>query len=210
MSILLHVQASVRGDRSHSRQAGNLLVDAIRATSSSLRVIQRDLASHPPPHLDGQFIDASLMSPLLRNDAAMASLAYSEALIAELESCDLLVIDTPMHNFTVPSTLKAWIDHVVRPGRTFQPGPRGKIGLLQDRPVLLVVASGGPAPDVAMGQADFLVPYLRQTLACVGLKNLQACHLDRLHGGHDHIAQATARVHGWIAERIDRLIRHAL
>ncbi len=96
----------------------------------------------------------------------------SERLIVELESADCIVIGTPMHNFTVPSVLKAWIDHVVRIHRTFNATPEGKVGLLADRPVFIAASSGGHRIGERSRQPDFLEPYLRAILATIGLHRL--------------------------------------
>jgi len=98
----------------------------------------------------------------------------SEQLIQEVETADVLVIGTPMNNFTVPSVLKAWIDQILRMGRTIGASPTGeKLGLLQDRPVYIGIASGGFFTGDRAKQPDFLIPYLTAAFACVGLNSLQ-------------------------------------
>ena len=97
----------------------------------------------------------------------------SEALIQEVEAADVIVIGTPMHNLTVPSVLKAWIDQILRAGRTFKSTPAGKVGMLRDRPVFIGIASGGVFTGERANQPDFLTPYLAAVLDCVGLKTLQ-------------------------------------
>jgi len=96
----------------------------------------------------------------------------SEQLIREVEATDILVIGTPMNNFSVPSVLKAWIDQILRIGRTFSPSPEGKVGLLPDRPVFIGVASGGVFSGDNANQPDFLTPYMTAALGCVGLNTL--------------------------------------
>ena len=83
-----------------------------------------------------------------------------------------MIIATPMHNFTVPSTLKAWIDHVVRVRQTFRATPDGYVGLLRDRPVFVAVSSGGRYSGPRARQPDFLTPYLRASLGTIGLRDL--------------------------------------
>jgi FMN-dependent NADH-azoreductase len=109
------------------------------------------------------------------NDAGAygkGSSAVSDQLIAELERADVVVIGTPMHNLSVPSSLKAWIDHVVRARRTFTMATSGKKGMLHDRPVYIAVASGGRFSGTNAHQPDFLTPYLKAVLASIGLNNL--------------------------------------
>ena len=105
-------------------------------------------------------------------------LAYSEQLIAEVEHSDGVLISTPMHNFTVPAALKLWIDFVLRIGRTFTATPEGKFGLLADRPVLVLVRSGGICTGAAARQPDFLTPYLKQVLAVIGLSTVDFIYLE--------------------------------
>src|SRR4051794_20973665 len=100
------------------------------------------------------------------------SMSRSEELIQELESADCLVISTPMHNFTVPVALKAWIDHVVRVRRTFDETPQGKVSALHDRPVFVAVSSGGRFSGDRTHQPDFLTPYLKAILGTIGLHNV--------------------------------------
>ena len=87
-------------------------------------------------------------------------MSQSEELIHELENSDCVVIGTPMHNFTVPSALKAWIDHIVRVRRTFHVTREGKVGMLRDRPVFVAVSSGGRYSGEHAHQPDFLTSYL--------------------------------------------------
>jgi FMN-dependent NADH-azoreductase len=108
----------------------------------------------------------------------VAALQPSERLIGELEACDLLVLSTPMHNFTVPALLKAWLDQVVRFGRTFRSTPEGKIGLLEDRPTFVVVASGGYIIGARARQPDFLTPYLTAILGTIGIHDVNFVHMD--------------------------------
>lgn len=99
--------------------------------------------------------------------------ATSAELIRELQGADIVVIGTPMHNFTVPSALKAWIDHVVRVRWTFNVGNHGKVALLRDRPVFVAVSSGGRFSSDGARQLDFLTPYLKAVLAIIGLHDLE-------------------------------------
>jgi len=94
-------------------------------------------------------------------------------LIQEVEAADVIVIGTPMHNLTVPSVLKAWIDQILRAGRTFKSTLAGKVGMLRDRPVFIGIASGGVFTGDRANQPDFLTPYLAAVLGSIGLKTLQ-------------------------------------
>lgn len=189
MTTLLHVAVSPRDDRSHSRRGAQFVIAQLAQAAGGLRIIERDLAATPLPHPDAGFIEASLMPDAERTAAHRAQLALSETLIGELEAADAVLISTPVHNYTVPSALKAWIDLVVRPERTFRRTPKGKVGTLTDRSVLVVSASGGNF-DGAHAQTDFLMPYLRYVFATVGIHQVAGIRLQNTARGADSAMQA--------------------
>jgi FMN-dependent NADH-azoreductase len=116
---ILHLDASARTARSLSRRLSQQFVDTWRMRRPNDRVIRRDLAADPPPHVTEAWI-AAAFTPAGRRDAVMQrTLAWSDAAIAELEAADLIVLGTPMYNYGMPSALKAWFDQVIRAGRTF-------------------------------------------------------------------------------------------
>lgn len=202
MATLLHVTVSPREEASHSRRIGRVLIESLGAAGLGIRVVERDLARLPPPHLDKNFVEASLMPQTERRPAHVEALAFSETLIGELEAAAIIVISTPMHNFTVPSALKGWIDHVVRPHRTFQSTTKGKVGLLRNRPILVVVACGGSFNDDPFGQIDFLTPYLRYVFGIIGISNVEVLRLERLNQGAAQIEQTLNFALDWIEKHI--------
>lgn len=201
MVTLLHLSVSPREEASHSRKVGRELVERFGAVESDLRIVVRDLARLPLPHPDRDFVEASLMPEADRNQAQIGALALSDILIGELEAADLVVIDTPMHNFTVPSVLKSWIDHVVRPHRTFRSAPEGKVGLLRNRPVYVVVACGGSFNGGSAVQADFMTPYLKYVFGTMGIFNVEVLLLENLNRGDARIEQAFIAARNWIEKR---------
>lgn len=200
MPTLLRVSASPGGEKSISRQIGGLLVENILHIYKA-KIIERDLAASPPPYPDHAFVDASLKPPQEQDEKDRKNLVFSECLIAELASSKILVIDTPMYNFTVPAVLKTWIDNVVRPERTFQSSLEGKIGLLNDRPAFLVVASGGPLSNSASSKQDFLVPYVRHILQTIGIKDFRFICLDGLNRGEGAVEKAQHAARAWISQQ---------
>ena len=135
-------------------------------------ICRRDFALAPLPHASSDYA-ATLSSPATLASPLKGSLELSESLIQEVEAADVIVIGTPMNNLTVPSVLKAWIDQILRAGRTFKSTPAGKVGMLRDRPVFIGVASGGVFSGERANQPDFLTTYLRVVLESIGLKTLQ-------------------------------------
>jgi FMN-dependent NADH-azoreductase len=192
MRTILHLTCSPRGAEAYSQIVSTELVNTLRARHPGATVVARDLAAAPPCFVDGAFTRA------IRDPAAIDTPAFaaSQALIAELEASDALVIGTPMNNFTVPAPLKAWIDQVVRIHRSFRSTPAGKIGLLRDRPSFAVVASGGyftsPSPTGTPAQPDHLTPYLRDILATIGITDLTFITLEGSSRGPDAVATALA------------------
>ncbi|MDR5823625.1 NAD(P)H-dependent oxidoreductase [Caballeronia sp. LZ043] len=147
-----------------------------------VEVVYRDLAAEPLPPISRQYARA-----ITSRDADPSQFEMSEGLIRELESTDLLVINTPVHNFTVPAALKLWIDHVLRIGRTFVSTSSGKVGLLKDRPTIVIVGAGGFHHGEHAQQPDFLSPYLTYALSSIGISNVQYIRLQGLVYGPEKV-----------------------
>lgn len=169
----LRIIGSPRGNASESFGLSELIIDKIGQQARPDVCTVLDVNVSRLSHID--HVHALAMGSRSDPDGDLAhrgSLGRSEAFIRELIECDCLVIATPMHNFTVPSGLKAWIDHVVRVRKTFVASADGKIGYLKDRPVFVAISSGGRFSGVAARQPDFLTPYLKQVLGTIGLNDV--------------------------------------
>jgi FMN-dependent NADH-azoreductase len=171
MKNILHIDCSPRPE-SHSRQLSGAIVKKIVEVAPGASISRRDFAAVPLPHAAPDYA-TTLSSPATLAAPLKGSLDLSEMLIQEVEAADVIVIGTPMHNLTVPSVLKAWIDQILRAGRTFKSTPAGKVGMLRDRPVFIGIASGGVFTGDRANQPDFLTPYLAAVLGSIGLKTLQ-------------------------------------
>ncbi|HBV76838.1 MULTISPECIES: FMN-dependent NADH-azoreductase [Vibrio] len=123
------------------------------------------------PHVDSAYATA-LGSIHGEHDESVGSLALSNQLITSLDFADVVIITSPMHNYSVPSGLKNWIDHVVRVGKTFNVSSTGKHGLLRDKPVYILISSGGAFSSQEAYQPDFFTPYMKEVLATIGLNNV--------------------------------------
>lgn len=196
---LLLVECSPRRDRSTSRRLGRTLVGAIeRRTGRKIRWTRRPLGIEPLPPISAEYAE-SLVMPLPDARARYGeALAVSDALIAELDRADLLVIATPVHNFTVPAVLKTWIDYVVRRDVTFKTTPQGKVGLLRDRPTLVAVTAGGAMFRDPPVQPDFLRPYLRAALGVIGLTSVSFVESTGMVLRDDPLAAAEAAAAAWL------------
>lgn len=168
---ILHIDCS-RRQESHSRGISAAIVKMLLEVAPEATTTRRDLGIEPLPHTPADYALA-LSTPATLAAPPTGSLDVSEALIREVEAADVIVIGTPMYNFTIPSTLKAWIDQILRVGRTMKSTPAGKVGMLRDRPVFIGVASGGVFTGDRANQPDFVTPYLTLALNSIGLKTLQ-------------------------------------
>ena len=169
---ILHIDCSPR-DASHSRKISAAILAWLHAREPEAAVMRRDLGRDPIPHAHADYATVLASPQGLASGLAAEATHLSEQLIREVESADALVIGTPMNNFTLPSVLKAWIDQILRVGRTIGVTPTGeKIGLLRDRPVYVGIASGGVFTGDRARQPDFLTPYLRVAFNCIGLTSL--------------------------------------
>ncbi|MCY1066442.1 NAD(P)H-dependent oxidoreductase [Nannocystis sp. RBIL2] len=202
MPAILAIDASPRGPASHSGQVGRMVVERLLRRSPGARLIVRPIGVEPLPHIDAAYAAAMETPEARRTVADRQALARSEALIAELEATDRLVIATPMHNFTVPSTLKAWIDHVVRAHRSFALTPQGKQGLLADRPTYVIVSAGGVVSGEGPRQPDFVTPYLRHVLAVIGIHDVQVQMLEGLVRGPDAVQAAERSARAWLDRQL--------
>jgi FMN-dependent NADH-azoreductase len=200
MTSILQILVSPRPEAFSRRVAGDIAA-RIAALRPGALVVTRDLAAEPPPHPDRDLY-AAILSPTPDDDPRFA---LSETYIRELEAADFVVIGTPVNNFTVPSTLKAWIDHIVRIRRTFRSTPDGKIGMLRDRPLIVVSAHGGyvTIPPV---QPDFLTDYVRTIFDTIGIPSVEFLRLEGMSRGPDAVARALDAAAGWMAQRLPQLI----
>jgi len=171
MPHLLAVETSPRGALSVSRQLTRRFVADWQAAHPQGAVTVRDLAAAPLPALDGPWIEAAL-TPLPQQTPAMqARLRTSDQLVAELLQADHLLVATPVHNYNVPASLKAWVDHIVRKGLTL--GAEGQ-GLLQGRRATVLIASGGVYTEGSpIRDRDIATQYLRLMLGVLGITDVQ-------------------------------------
>ncbi|SHM16185.1 NAD(P)H-dependent oxidoreductase [Rhodanobacter sp. OK091] len=187
---ILHIDCSPRRE-SHSRALSAAIVERLLEVAPGASIRRRDLGTQPLPHAVADYAIA-LSTPATLAAPPKGSLDVSEMLIQELEAADAIVIGTPMHNYTIPSSLKAWVDQVLRVGRTMKSTSAGKVGMLRDRPVFIGVASGGVFSGERANQPDFLTPYLSLALNSIGLKTLQFLPLQAT-AFLDHDQAASAR-----------------
>jgi FMN-dependent NADH-azoreductase len=188
MNNLLVISCSPKGAKSPGDQLAREMIEGLRRVHPQLCVSTLDLVANPVSPISDAYAHAIISGASVDDPA----LAESERLITQLEHCDALVITTPIHNFTLPAALKLWVDNVVRARRTFTAGPSGKVGLLQDRPVYVVISSGGVHRGPAASQPEFITAYLRHVLGCVGLLDVHFIHLQAMAAGPQYVSASIA------------------
>ena len=196
MNRILLLNCGPHSDASHGYRLARETLAA--AGISDARITERDLMQSPLPPIGRDY--ALAITSNAAHDAD--ELQWSEQLIAELEQHDVLFIVTPMHNFTIPAALKLWLDHVIRIHRSFAATPQGKVGLMKDRPTLVLVSSGGFFAGERAKQEDFLTPYLRYALASIGISDIHFFPLQGLVFGPEAVAQAISEVRLPMAEKL--------
>lgn len=170
MTNILHVNASVNGENSNSRRIASRLIERIVSANPVANVVERDTNDDIIPALTGEIVGAFYTPEETRSTRQKDVIAVSDKMVAEVRNADILVIGVPMYNFSVPSTLKAWVDLIARVGETFKYTENGPVGLLEGKKAYLVVATGGVPVN---SPADFATPYMKQVLGFVGISDIE-------------------------------------
>ena len=199
MTTLLQLNNSIFGDTGQSSQLADRFVAQWQSLRPEARVIRRDLAAVPVPHLTQAEFTAAATPQADRSPEQAAAARLADELIQELQSADVLVIGLPIYNFTLPSTLKAWFDRVARAGTTFHYTGRGPAGLLEAKKAYIFTTSGG---QYAGTPADFQAPYIRHFIGFLGITDVEFIYAEGLAMGEDTGRKARATA----ADRIEALV----
>lgn len=207
MSNILVLNSSLSGDASVSRLLVADVVAHLTARDPGAKVVSRDLSDAKIPHLTPETVAGvrgAGMSPVETQARAL-----SDALIGELRAADTIVIGAPMYNFSIPSTLKAWFDHVLRAGATFSYSESGPKGLLSGKQVIVVESRGGFYSEEPGAANDFQEPYLRTLLGFIGLTDVTFLRAEKIAFGPDARDQAINGVRADLARIADRQLSAA-
>ena len=200
---LLHLDASPRGARSHSRKLGQDFLAAWRTAHPAGRVVVRDIGHEPPPFVTEAWVEGAFAPADQHSPAAREAIAVSNRYVDELLAADQLVITTPIYNLSLPATLKAWIDQIVRVGRTFTKNAAGFEGLAKDKRALVIVASGSDfRPHTPGGAYNFLEPYLRAVFGFIGIADVQFVYAHSLGAGDSAATQALAEAQAALTQLV--------
>lgn len=188
---LLHIDSSVLGPHSVSRQVSAAVVDRLRQATPSVDLVYRDLTQTPLAHLSGSHLAAAQGVPAPTELAA--DLAAGAAVLNEFLDADIVVIGAPMYNFTIPSQLKAWIDRILVAGKTFKYDANGPQGLAGDKRVIVAISRGGYyGADTPAALGEHLETYLRWVFGFIGITNPEFIFADGIQVGPDHREKALA------------------
>jgi len=192
MTTILHVSSSVRSTGSISRQLSNEFVAKLQAAAAGNTVALRDLTANPVPHLTEQMMGAYFTPAEQRSAEQIETVKLSDNLVAELMAADVVVIAAPMYNFSVSSTLKAWIDHIARAGLTFKYGANGPEGLVSGKKFYVFTSRGGVYSEGPAKVMDFHETYLRAVFGFLGVTDITFIHSEGLAMGEEAVNAALA------------------
>ncbi len=208
MPHLLHLDASPRGQRSHSRQLSAEFVAAWKAAHPGNTVTYRDLGHEPVPPVSEAWIGAVYATPDQYTPEQRTAIAVSDTLVAELQAADLYVFGVPMYNFDGPAPFKAYIDQIVRPGHTVLFEPTGPKGNLQGKKMVVLTARGfaGYGPGEAAEAINFQDPYLRAIFGYIGVRDITFIHGNNTGDGElwgEALAAARTEIRDTVARLAD-------
>ena len=189
MNNILILDSAATGESSVSRRLTRAAAEALVARDPDAHITLRDVGSNPIPHLNAETVPA-IRAGIVETEAAREALELSDALIAELKAADLIVIGAPMYNFGMPSTLKAWFDHVLRARVTFRYTENGPEGLLAGRRAVVVETRAGVYSDGPAAAMDSQEPHIRTLLGFMGITDVRFIRVEGLAFGDEAAAKA--------------------
>ncbi|MEA1606770.1 FMN-dependent NADH-azoreductase [Pseudomonas spirodelae] len=199
MATIQVIESSARQQGSVSRELTEQFIATWQAAHPEDQIKVRDLAVDQVPHLDANLLGGWMTPVEQQSEAEKAALALSNQLTDEVLAADVLVLAAPMYNFAIPSTLKAWLDHVLRAGVTFKYTETGPQGLLSGKRAFVLTARGG---IYAGSTQDHQEPYLRQALAFIGIHDVSFIHAEGLNLGGDFLQKGVSQAKAQLAQAI--------
>lgn len=186
---ILQINSSARSNGSESTRLADAIVARLSATAPGVQVTRRDLAAQPHPVIDEPALQALFTPAGQRSPEQAARVALDDALIAQVQAADVVVIGAPMYNFGITVQLKSWFDAIARAGVTFKYGPTGPVGLLTGKKVYVALARGGMHRDAP---TDTQLPHLKLFLAFLGMTDVQFVYAEGMGMGPEAVAKAQA------------------
>ncbi|WPO83243.1 NAD(P)H-dependent oxidoreductase [Chryseobacterium sp. JJR-5R] len=180
MKSILHIISSPRTEVSASRKLGNAVIEEILAKYPGSSIKERDLTKNPAPFLEEVHINSFFTPAENRSPEQEAINQYSESLISELQEADIIVVDSPMYNFSIPSTLRSYFDHTSRAGYTFRYEENGPKGLLENKKLYVAFTSGNIYSEGPYQSYDANVPYVRNVFGFYGVTDVNVFRAEGL------------------------------
>ncbi|MGI4822932.1 MAG: FMN-dependent NADH-azoreductase [Janthinobacterium lividum] len=177
---ILNIISSPRKGESFSTKLGNAVIEKLQAANPGSTVKVRDLTNKPFPHLEEAHLQSFFTPAEGRTPEQQEAVRHSDESIAEIMAADAIVIDAPLYNFGIPSTLKAWIDHIARAGVTFRYTAAGPEGLVKGKKVYVAMSSGGVYSEGPAASYDFVAPYLKAVLGFLGMTDVTVVRVEGL------------------------------
>lgn len=170
---VLHIISSPQGEISMTKKLGKIVIEKIQEKYPGTVVKEKDLVSSPFPHLDQTQIGAWFTPVETHTPEQAQAITISNEAIAEMQEADIYVINAPFYNFSIPTTLKAYLDHIVRPGITFQYNEKGEPeGFLKNKKAYITIASSGVYSEGQFQYLDYVSPYLKMLLGFIGITDI--------------------------------------
>jgi FMN-dependent NADH-azoreductase len=199
MTKVLIIDSAATGSASVSRKLTSGFAEQLRRHEPAVRITRRDVGTAPIPHLTEATVGA-IRGAAAETDEARAALALADQLVSELKEADLIVIGAPMYNFGIPSTLKAWFDHVLRAGITFRYTGQGPEGLVKGKRAIVVESRAGLYSEGPAAANDSQEPHLRTLLAFIGVDDVTFVRAEKLAFGPEAASEAIAEAAQTLAD----------
>ena len=187
---ILQINSSARSNGSESTRLADAIVAKLQAANPGAALTRRDLAAEPHPPIDEATLGALFTAAASRTPEQAARVALDDALIAQAQAADVIVIGAPMYNFGMTVQLKSWFDAIARAGVTFKYGETGPVGLLTNKKVFVTLARGGMHKG---GASDTQVPHLKMLLGFLGMTDVSFVYSEGLGMGPEAVAKAQAQ-----------------
>jgi len=172
MKRILHLKSSLQGKDSYSIKLGNAIVESIQEKYPNNTLEELNLVDIEIPHLNPDVLRTFFIPGDQLTIAEKESIRFSDEVVKQLLAADIIVIGAPLYNFTIPTSLKAWIDHITRAGITFGYGENGPVGMVTGKKVYVAMSSGGVFSEGPGKANDFVAPYLKAFLGFLGMTDL--------------------------------------
>lgn len=189
-NTILHISSSAQNQQAISTQLGLQLAKGLQSKLAKAKIIERNLNNSELALLDNEWVAANFTPEEERNQAQQDKLSVSDSYVEELLQSNIIIIGSPIYNFSVPAALKAYIDLICRARSTFKYTENGPVGLLQNKKAYVVLTSGGVAID---SPVDFATPYIKQVFNFIGVKDITIIDAAQMNSDKDGSKIALAK-----------------